>query len=897
MQERVTKLLGLVSQHNPLSLSPGALLRANDCSMRRENVIEDRRGYKVYATLGSNVKTHLVYENKDIAHRGTTLSYDDGTGTYADYSGTYSEPSGSRIRGVEAFSNFYITTSAGVKVLSDVAGTAGRLAGVPRALDISYALAGSSGFLTDVFQCAYRATIQRVDANANVHTGYPSQRLWVTNSAGGARNVTLTTYLPTECVAGDKVYFYRTEIVSGVTNDTAGDEMALVYIYELVAADISAGFISFTDIVVDALRGATLYTSPSQEGIQQANDRPPLAKDVAEFKDHVLYANTTTKQRLFSTLLSVSQMGRATTADTTDTSVDLTNVADVTNLAIGWKVEGTGIPAGATIAGISGTTVTLSAAATVTDTTVAVKFYTNRTVTLAGTAYNFGSSEILTGAGSPQIQVSTTGVAAADIDLTSRSLIKVVNRCTANTLVYGYYLTGPDDTPGQMMFEERGLGAAAFTIFASHSSLTSQFSANLPVTPSTSEQCTSTNDVRLNYVYVSKKQQGEHVPTLNYLPVGKASKEILRIIALRDSVIVIKEDGVFRIFGEVFSQMTVTAIDKTVICASADSVVELANQVIMLSNQGVVLVSEAGAQVISRDIEPDLAPLLPSAFLADNSVALGYESERSYYLSTLSVATDEEPTQTLVYNIFTKTWVVHTYAFTSAVVVSDKMVFSKDDDPKVYQERKSFDDTDFADPDSAITLVTISGSTVTFTSASAVPVAGDVVLQGTTGLAIETVTEVAGTYTAVLRSEPPASWAAGAATLYPAVDMDIEFHSWVSEAGPGQLKQVRGVGFLTDDIPGNNSVSVLAATFTSNFDQELEEVEILQPGSGWGAAWGSSPWGGTGDSHGYPTLVPRNKQYCNRLRCGLRHRNARERLVITGYVPLFEVASGGGLGK
>lgn len=896
MQERVTKLLGLVSQHNPLSLSPGALLKANDCSMRRENVIEDRRGYKLYQTLGSNVKTLLSYDNIVIAHRGTTLSYDNGSGTFADYSGSYTEPTDNRIRAIEAFSNLYITTSAGVKVLSDVAGTAGRLAGVPRALDISYAVAGSSGFLADTYQCAYRCTIQRTDANDNVHTGYPSQRLWVTNTAGGARNVTLTNYLPSECIAGDKIYFYRTEQFSGTADDTSGDEMGLVYIYELVAADITAGYASFTDIVVDALRGATLYTSPSQEGITQANDRPPLAKDLAEFKDHILYANTSTKQRLFSTLLSVSQLGRATTADT-NTSDQLTNIADTTNIVAGWKVEGTGIPAGTTVSSIVGTTVTLSQAATATAVGVAVTFYTNQTVTLAGTAYNFGSSEILTGAGSPQVLVSTTGVAAADIDLTSRSFIKVINRCTANTSVYGYYLTGPDDTPGQMMFEERGLGAAAFTIMASNSTLTSQFSANLPVSPATTNQCTSTNDVRLNYVFVSKKQQGEHVPTLNYLPVGKASKAILRIISLRDSVIVIKEDGVFRIFGEVFSQMTVTAIDKTVICAAADSVVELANQVIMLSNQGVVLISEAGAQVISREIEPSIVPLLQSTDLADNSIALGYESERSYYLSTLSVNTDEVPTQTLVYNIFTRTWVVHTYAFNSAVVVGDKMVFTKPTDAVVYQERKAFDDTDYADPDSAVTLVTISGSTITFTSASATPVEGDVILQGTTGLAIETVTEVAGTYTAVLRSEPPSSWAAGAATLYPSVNMDIEFHSWVSEAGPGQLKQVRGVGLLTDDIPGNNSVSILAATFTSNYDPELEEVEIEQPGAGWGAAWGSSPWGGTGDSHGYPTLVPRNKQYCNRLRVGVRHRNARERLVLTGYVPEFEIASRGGLGK
>ena len=361
-------------------------------------------------------------------------------------------------------------------------------------------------------------------------------------------------------------------------------------------------------------------------------------------------------------------------------------------------------------------------------------------------------------------------------------------------------------------------------------------------------------------------------------------------------MIVIKEDGVFRIFGEVFSQMTVADIDKTVICSSADSVVALANQVIMLSNQGVVLISEAGAQVISHDIEPTLVPLLQSASLSTNAVAVGYESERSYYLSTLSVASDEEPTQTLVYNVFTKSWVVHTYAFNACVIASDKLTFSKTDDARIYQERKSFDYTDFADPESTVTLTAISGDTVELTISSAIPQEGWVILQGTTEIAIDSVVEIVGGYRVTLQESPPSSWTLGAATLYPAVNMDIEFHSWTSEAGPGRLKQVRGVGLLTDDLPGNNSVSVLTATFTSNFDPELEEVELIQPGQGWGGAWGTSPWGGTGDPYGYPTLVPRNKQYCNRLRVGVRHRNARERLVLTGYVPDFEVTASGGLG-
>jgi hypothetical protein len=825
VQDRVVKCLGLVTQYNPLTLAPGALLKADNCMIRRENIIEDRRGHKSYVDLSNNVKQLLTYQNRVLAHNGTAISYDNGSGTFAAYSGSYTEPTGTKIRSVEAFSNLYFTTSAGVKVFTDVSGTAARSAGVPRALDPSYTLTGASGFLANSYQCAYRVVIQRTDANSNVIKGYPSQRLWVTNSAGGSRNVILTTYLPSEVIAGDILQFYRTEQVSGTTDDTSGDEMGLVYQHAVVSADVSAGYVTFTDSVTDELRGATLYTSPSQEGIAQANDRPPLCKDLALYKsNYMLYANTTTKQRLFVTLVGTS--------------------------------------------GLSG-----------------------KTITLGGVTYNFGASEIVSGGGSPQALVSATGVAAVDIDLTARSLVRVINRYASNTTVYAYYLTGPGDLPGQIMVEEKGIGASAFTVQASDTTISGMFFPAPPV-GTTNTQSTSSNTQQKNAVYYSKSQQPEHVPLLNYLLVGPANKEILRIVSLRDSAIVIKEDGVYRITGETPQSFTVVPVDLTVYCKSADSVCVLANQVFMLSNQGVVSISENGVQVISREIEPEINPLLTVAALDDYTVGVAYESERSYFLSTISTTTDTVQNQTFVYNIFTRTWVRHTYAFNSAVVEQsvDKLYFSKPSDDDVYVERKSFTDEDYADPEASITILTISGSTITFSISGATPLVGWVVSQGTTEIAIEELTAISGGYSAVLADTPPSSWTTGAATIYPSVAMDIEWHSWTAQQ-PDSLKQVWQIGILADDIPGNNTVTRLTTTFRTNFDQESEEVDLDQPGSGWGAAWGSSPWGGAGDSLGYPTYVPRNKQYCTRLTLGVKHKNAREKISIAGCCFSFGVAS------
>ncbi len=884
---KITKCLGLIRQYNPLAIPEGALQIANNVRIPRENIIEDRRGYLEYGTTDDQIEQFLSYMNTVLVHKDTNIAYDNGSGTFADYSGSYSAPSSARMHFARAFSNLYATTSLGVKVFSDITGTAGRLAGAPRALDPSYTLTGSTGFLANDDQTAYRALIQRTDAQNNIIIGYPSQRLWVINSSGGARNVILTMYLPSECATGDTVKFYRTEKADAVVSDTAGEEMGLVYQIKLVAGDISAGYITFTDSVVDAIRGAPLYTSPSQEGIRQANERPPICKDLCLYRSkYMLYANISTKQRLFSSIVGVTAFGHTATADT-HTNTTLDNISDVTYIEIGWKVSGTGIQAGTTVSNIVGSTVTLSLAATGSAVGGTITFITNDTLTLAGTAYNFGTTEISSGAGSPQIAVGVTGVAAVDIDTTSRSLVRVVNRYASNTSVYAYYLSGPDDLPGQLMFEEKGIGAAAFTLMCSDADIGLMLFPSPPVDPTTTTECTSTNDTKRNYVYFSKSEQPEAVPLLNYLPVGSANSAILRIVALQSSAIIIKEDGVFRLTGVDAGSFQVEELDLTVKCKAAESVATLANQVYMLSNQGIVTITESGVQVISKDIKPLIMPLLQNASLSSYTFGFAYESEGLYCLSTISDLTDSAANQTLIFCLSTKTWVKDDFAVKAAIVDDslDIQYFAKANNLKVYKERKSFTPADMADPEFDITITAISGTTISFTSATT-PEVGFVIKQNDTGIAIEELSAVGGAYTAVIADTPPVTWVTGAAEIFPSVGAEWEWHSWTGGAAEG-MKQIYGVGILADDSPGANFVSALGVTFKSNFDQNEDEVPLDIPGGGWGAAWGSSPWGGEGDSFGYPTYVPRNKQTCTRLSVGVRHRVALEKISCAGVAFAF----------
>ena len=313
----------------------------------------------------------------------------------------------------------------------------------------------------------------------------------------------------------------------------------------------------------------------------------------------------------------------------------------------------------------------------------------------------------------------------------------------------------------------------------------------------------------------------------------------------------------------------------------------------MLSNQGVVAVSDTGVQVVSREIEPSIIPLLVFSTLSSYTTGCAYESDRTYMLSTMSESDDTEPTQTFVYNIFTRAWTRYTYGFTAAVVENsaDKMYFSKADEVSIYRERKSFDDTDYADPEFTITITDITGTDVTFSS-STTPVAGAVISQAGTSIATESIEELGGgVYLATMIYTPPAAWSTASATMYPGIPMTLVYDSW-SAGQPGLLKHVRQMDILADNITGNNNTTAITATFQTDLDNNTEEVPIESASYRWGSApWGEFPWGGVNDTYAYPTFVSRNKQYCRILNAGIKHQRAFERLAITGISLTFDVIS------
>lgn len=923
MQVLELKAKGIYTHPNPLDLVPGAMLVARNMVIDREGVTETRRGVKRYGTaltLGASERPNKLFEFKDklLLHYGTTLAYDSNdAGTWTNYSGSYSPPtSAARIRSIRANSNFYFTTNAGIKKLDAYNGAVTQAGGL-KALDGTATTTGATGFQTNNTQVAYRIVIGIQDANQNKILGTPSQRIIMINSSGGTRDGALVFALPTGITTSHFFQIYRSAMSSGVTVEP-NDELQLVVERNPTAGEVAALSVSYTDATPESLRGATIYTAPSQEGIAQANEPPPLARDVAFYKNHVLFLNTVTKHRLTITMISVGGSAGVTaavaaavtiqnliyTADTAGSAGNSITIAYTTGAVAGAEVVTvvgnaisvqiqTGVSTNTQIKTAVDASVAASALISVATTGGAGIAQTapvaatnlaggrdDSTITIAGTVYTGKSSET---AASGFFKVTTSGTASENIDATARSLISVINRYATNTLVYAYYLSGYNDLPGRILIEERGIGGNQFV------AISNTGSAFSPTIPSSGTTYASSNETKKNRLYISKQQQPEAVPLLNYIDIGSADADGLRVIALRDSTFILKEDGIFRLTGETIADFRVALFDNTTTLIAEDTATPFNNQVFCFADQGVVAISDSGVQIMSRQIESDLLELATISNFATIAWACAYESDRKYILALPSATGDTYPTILYVFNAITATWTTWDRSMSAGLVLSrDNKLYmgsALTTSKYVYQERKTYTITDNADEEVAVTISSSSGTTVTVASTTGLSVGWQLtqfngsVLQRSS--MIEEITDA--THLVV---NDTLSWAAGAATAYAPIEEEVTYAP-VHGGNPGIMKHFNYISAMFS----NAEFDELTMTFTSDLSVSEDEVVLRPQREGpWGLfPWGLVAWGGAqARLQPIPTLVPVEKCRCQWLNITLSHSQALSKFSLTGISLWFE---------
>lgn len=886
-QQLKLKIRGLYTDPNNFSEVPeGALAVADNVVIDKDSILESRRGFTFYGSVleaSAKINKLFTYKESLIASFGNgKLAYDsDSAGSWVPYAGTWNQPdTGYAMHSIQANRNFYFTTSQGIQKIDSLTGTI-KDAGAVRALSADASLnAASGGFLSNNAAVAYRIVWGYKDANSNLVVGSPSQRIVISNESGVAKNVDLIIQIPPTITTSFFFQVYRSLESVGATVEP-NDELGQVFEGFPNPSQITAGFISLTDITPSSLRGAALYTNPNREGILQSNEAPPFAKDIAVFKGYALYANTRSKQRMTLTLFSADPSDGlyfyAETGDIVDTSTVITNIGDTSVLRVGMKAKGTGIPASARIISIdTATAITISHPATATTSTLTIEF--QDVVTLAGVDY-FASSATVTA--DNEFKVSTGPTPAEAIALTTVQLIKAINQSFLNTSVYAYYLSGYNELPGKFLLEERDVGASDFY------ATSNQGGAFNPELPSSGSALSSDNDEAPNRVYISKLQQPEAVPLIQSFDVGSKDSPIRRIISLRDSVFILKDDGIYRLFGEDVNSFRVVLADNTSIIRAPEAAVAFNNQVMMFSEQGVVSVSENGVSVLSRPIESTLLQLSSASeypAFETSTFAVSYESDRKYILFTVSQRDDSYATQSFVFNSFSNSWTRWIMPRSCGLVkpTDNKMYSGHPTNGSVYCERKTFTSFDYADEQYPLTITAFSGNEMTVTDASSVEIGMSI---GQT-VATAKIVSVLGNVLTVDRLQ---AWEAGLASLFEPIRNEVKWLP-LDIGNPGILKNFREITLFFRDAAFRS----IDLKMTTNFSPASETVTLSPQSRGaWGGfQWGSVPWGGgLGGAQALRTYVVLEKRRASWLNLSIINEQAFTSMSLSGLSLVYEPMS------
>lgn len=491
----------------------------------------------------------------------------------------------------------------------------------------------------------------------------------------------------------------------------------------------------------------------------------------------------------------------------------------------------------------------------------------NDTVTVNGIVYTGKASETIA---SNQFKVETGLTPAENIDVTARSLVRVINRSATTSGVYALYASGFGDLPGEMVIFERTLGGGIFITTSSRTTCWSP--ATLPAN--------SSSDRKLNGLYWGKPDQPEAVPGVNNIPVGSANSEIQRIIALRDSAIIFKPEGVFRLTGE-SAPFVVNLLDDTIHLIGSNTPASLNNQIFALTNQFVAAISETSVAIVSRPIEKDLQRLLTAELLEDLKIdvvlfGVGYETDRKYVLALPTEAGDIRATQYYVYNTVTQTWTRWTLPsdMSHALVNSfdDKMYWIGD---QVYQERKAFDLSDYSDLEYSRNLTAFSNYTITLSSTTDL-VEGGFISQSDSVFAL--ITEVVDSTTITV--DRLQTWAIAAATIEIPIAIAIEYAP-IHGGSPGIQKIFQEFTSFFDEAEFNS----LQYTFSTDNYPSGDIVPVMPTDSGgFGILpFGTAPWGESIKSlQPIRDFFTRNTSRARWLNIRIDHAEARSQFALEG---------------
>lgn len=461
---------GLYTNPGDLSRPDGALDVADNVVIRREGVIEPRRGVSAYATHAANKLK--PYNVGFVSHSSTTtISYDTGSGSFTANSGSYAATSDG-VSFAEAGGNLYFTTSLGVYRKDTLASTP-LLSGVPKAVGferdqrvatsppanmsltsniVSVTTSAAHGFYvgqvvtqTSATEAPYAAgnyTVLTIPtttsftyslvaandaANANTHTFAPAEVATVAGFLADGFQVAYRYVLdaPDTNHAQNLGAASPRRVVANASGTRGWVTTEAKNV--IVRARLPSGVVAGTKIRLYRSKQVATTVEPSEEmglvweAVIKASEITNGFVDVSDIVTDALRGETI--------YIAPSQEGILANNDRPPQALDVMQFQN--RLIYGYTTELSRFVI--TVLGVGGTT-----------------GIQNGDVLVATDSYTFTTSTPTTAS---QVYLETGGTAAQNIRNTALNLCAAVNR-TSST-VYAFYVSGADDLPGQILIEAR----------------------------------------------------------------------------------------------------------------------------------------------------------------------------------------------------------------------------------------------------------------------------------------------------------------------------------------------------------------------------------------------------------------------------------------------------------
>lgn len=863
--ERTT--VGLMLHPNPLALPEGALLEADNVVIDGPGRISKHRGVNRYGdALGAAASQLGEFNNTVLVVDGTTLKYDsDGAGTLTSMTGSFSPPnSDHRIRFIESLFSLYFTTSGGVFRL-DALGNTPKQSGMPPGLDIATSFAGIGlGFL-GVGQIAYKILWLRKDANSQEIPGAASFRQIITNSktdvtwafAAGTVTVTQTAH---GYSSGDTVQITESDDVLVETpTSTITSTGANTYTYTIAGSPAASGSakahriedVDLVSTLPDGVEAGDFYeVYRTQVSADDTTD--PGARYLKVNRVEVSAADITAGTVSFSDDFGEVFLGLQLSSNPTAQGSDQTNdrVPFCLDLAL-YKghtfyantrrehqvelqfLETTGLVAGTS------------------DITIGIRTYT------FSAAENIGTQEFLL--------ETTLTTEAENVEATMKSLVRVINRDSGNSVHYAYYISGAFDPPGKILIRRRDFTDTALSITVDLSTTGDNFT---PVIPTSGTDVSTDPDAAPNRLYRSRFEQPDAVPLLQFDPVGAARDEILRIVPLRDSLLIFTERSIYRLSGEDESSFTIRVLESSVRLLAVESPAVLNDAVHCYTSQGVTAVNENGARIESFfGIERALNKIQNFTNFKTLTWGIAYEQERKYTLWTQDESGDTTVTVGWTFNYLTNTWTRRLKKVTAGVVLkeSDRLFLAHAVDKTLLKERKSFavSDSDYVDEDIPITIdtvatttdsdgMTVSLLTVTYTYSGETLEANWLIEQGSSfGRVVSVVDNGSDSFTLTL--EDFEVYTTGAAISAIPIPSRVRWAPEVS-GNPATTKQHT---YCTLSLEADTHRQIKLGFITDVVETEgFVDPLVIGVSFGWGDMGWDDAWGSEGQIKSTPVRIP-----------------------------------------